>query len=60
MGYADDLAMLVTEDTVEDVEAKAREGLERVRAWMTANDLRLTPQKAEAMMFEGEGAPSPA
>lgn len=51
IGFADDLALLVTGSTTRDLEEKANEGLATVGEWMEANGLQLAPNKSEAMML---------
>ena len=53
IGYADDLALVVTGKTADDVKSKAEEGIHNIDRWLCSKGLSIAPQKAEAVMLSG-------
>lgn len=49
IAYVDDLAVVITAITVEELEHKANTALERAPHWMKGNSLELTLEKFEAI-----------
>ncbi|KAJ3455314.1 hypothetical protein MRS44_013914 [Fusarium solani] len=50
-GYADDTAILVTGDTVDETAAAASKSIEEMIRWGTANGISFDPEKTEVMHF---------
>ena len=53
VGYADDLAVIVTGKRKEEVERRAEVALEEVTRWMESKDLRVAPHKIEVVVLAG-------
>lgn len=51
IAFADDLALIVTADTKADLVRITNENLKRVSTWMRNNELKLAPQKTEALVM---------
>lgn len=49
--YADDLAVVVMADCVQDHMSKADNALDNVTFWLGENDLEIAPEKTEAVVF---------
>jgi hypothetical protein len=53
IGYADDLALVVTGETCLEVEARANSAIQRICGWMEEHHLDLAAEKTEAVMLRG-------
>lgn len=54
IAYADDLGLLVEADHVDDLCLKTDLSLLTIENWMRENQLKLAPQKTEAIIFKGK------
>lgn len=53
IAYADDLALIVEANTVEELNGKANKTLKAIGRWMEANGLELAPEKTELVIMKG-------
>lgn len=51
IGFADDVAILVCAKTEETIMDAANSALQKISEWMSRNDLRLAPEKSEAVVL---------
>lgn len=59
VAYADDLAVTVTEATLDDLEISANDTLQVIDKWMQRSSLKLAPEKTEAVVLYGNRRPKP-
>lgn len=53
IGYADDLAVVITARTAERMEELANKTMEKITHWMVKNKLKIAPEKTEAVILVG-------
>lgn len=56
IGFADDLAIVTTADSVEDLRYNTDVNLKRINVWMETHKLQLAPEKTEAVILRGKRA----
>lgn len=59
VAFADDLAVVVTAKTGDDLEIRANDVLQTIDIWMAKNSLSLAPEKTEAVLLCGKRRPIP-
>jgi hypothetical protein len=57
IGFADDLILLVTTDTIEEAEYKVEVAVEAVQRWMESNELMVAHQKTEIVVVSNRRIP---
>lgn len=53
VGYADDVAILVEDREVENLEVKANQSLGIIDEWLESNKLQVSPAKSRCILFSG-------
>lgn len=54
IGYADDLAVVITADEADTLERVTNEALRRINVWMRGHHLELAPEKTEIVILKGK------
>lgn len=55
VAYADDIALIVHANDIEELNHLVAMAADRIGAWMKQNELRLAPEKTEAIILKGHG-----
>lgn len=53
LAYADDLAILIAADDIDELLFRVNESLRRIVVWMRAHSLEIAPQKTEVLVLKG-------